>query len=77
MNVFLPGASFDKVCFIFILRVRVKLATADASDSMNVVAFAYEAEKLIGFTAYLLSQSEYEVCFNLVVRGFLSITRCI
>ena len=61
----------------FILRARVKLDIADATASISVVALGYEAEKLIGFTAYQLSQSKYEVRFSLVICACLSISQYI
>ncbi|XP_071916267.1 replication protein A 70 kDa DNA-binding subunit B-like [Coffea arabica] len=53
-------------------RALVKLDIADGTASISVIALGYEVEKLIGFTAYQLSQSEYEgVSLNLRVADTL------
>lgn len=53
-------------------RARIKLTVTDGTASINVIALGYEAEKLIGFTAYQLSQAEHEgVTLNLRVADAL------
>nr|XP_027079638.1 uncharacterized protein LOC113702709 [Coffea arabica]XP_027079639.1 uncharacterized protein LOC113702709 [Coffea arabica] len=63
--------AFLKDLYVF-PRARVKLVVTYGTASINVIALGYEAEKLIGFTAYQLSQAEHEgVTLNLRVADAL------
>ena len=56
-SVCLELMNFISCLVSFVLRARVKLDIADGTGSICVIALGYEAEKLMGFTAYQLSQS--------------------